>query len=49
MIELNWMAAIEEKLDALMRKMGNHERICTQQMKWEQLMKMSRGIMLKMD
>ena len=26
-IELNWMTAIEEKLDALMNKMGNHERI----------------------
>ena len=23
-IELNWMTAIEEKLDALMNKMGNH-------------------------
>ena len=27
MIELNWMTAIEAKLDALMNKMGNHERI----------------------
>ena len=26
MIELNWMTAVEEKLDALMSKMGNHER-----------------------
>ena len=26
MIELNWMTAIEAKLDALMSKMGNHER-----------------------
>ena len=26
MIELNWMIAIEAKLDALMNKMGNHER-----------------------
>ena len=25
-IELNWMTAIEAKLDALMNKMGNHER-----------------------
>ena len=25
-IELNWMTTIEEKLDALMNKMGNHER-----------------------
>ena len=27
MIELNHMTAIEAKLDALMRKMGNHEKI----------------------
>ena len=26
MIELNWMTSIEEKLDALISKMGNHER-----------------------
>ena len=26
MLELNWMTAIEAKLDALMGKMGNHER-----------------------
>ena len=26
MIELNQMTAIEAKLDALMNKMGNHER-----------------------
>ena len=26
MLELNWMTAIEAKLDALMSKMGNHER-----------------------
>ena len=26
MLELNRMTAIEAKLDALMRKMGNHER-----------------------
>ena len=26
MIELNWMTAIKPKLDALMSKMGNHER-----------------------
>ena len=26
MIELNWMTSIEEKLDALMSKMGNYER-----------------------
>ena len=25
-IELNWMTAMEAKLDALMNKMGNHER-----------------------
>ena len=25
-IELNWMTTIEAKLDALMNKMGNHER-----------------------
>ena len=25
-IELNWMTSIEAKLDALMNKMGNHER-----------------------
>ena len=27
MLELNWMTVMEEKLDALMRKMGNQERI----------------------
>ena len=48
-IEMNQMTAIEEKLDALMNKMGNHESECTQQMKWEQMMKMRREIVLKRD
>ena len=43
------MAAIEAKLDVLMRKMGIRREECTDQMKWEQLMKMRRGIVLKRD
>ena len=48
-IELNQMSAIEAKLDALMNKMETMREECTQHMKWEQFMKMRRGIVLKRD
>ena len=49
MIELNRMTAIEAKLCALMNKIGNHERRMHSANEWEQLMKMRREIVLKMD
>ena len=48
-IELNRMTAIEAKLDALMNKMGNHERRMHSTHEVERLMKMRREIVLNMD
>ena len=39
-IELNRMTAMEEKLDAIMHRLGNQEKICILLMKLEQLKEM---------
>ena len=36
LIGLDRMKTIEEKLDAVMNKLGNNEEECTLHMKWEQ-------------